>query len=141
LPLGAIKGKELLECGYKEEMHRYTVYIMKLGESTSLSIGATEFSAILDIKHLRMTQIIHVESMMVLYRFFQLLESNFPETLTQVFIVNVPWIFTLAFNFFKPILSKRTLEKVQIYGGPQKTWLPILSSKMPREAIPREYLE
>lgn len=43
-----------------------------------------------------------------------ILEENYPELLHSCYIINAPSIFGTFFNFFKPILSKNTQEKIYV---------------------------
>ena len=47
-------------------------------------------------------------------------------------------IFQMLFSLMKPLLSMRTLSKLEIYTTPSK-WLPVLSSNIPADQIPVEF--
>jgi hypothetical protein len=136
IPLGSYLGKECVEDGWKDDLFKFVFFALEKGLSILEECEAATVTVVVDMANLRMKQVIHVESMMILYKAFGFLEANYPEVLKQVFIVNAPWVFTMAYNFFKPILSKATIDKVQVQGSIQEKWLPTLLDKMPLESIP-----
>lgn len=135
IPLGDFQAMECIEHGLKDEMLTYPVYAIEHGISLMKDAGVSTIVGILDMAKLRMKQIIHIESMMILYNAFQTWESNYPERLKTVYIVNAPWIFTMAFNFFKPILGTRTISKLVIYGSNQKVWKHKMLEKIPEKTF------
>ena len=44
--------------------------------------------------------------------FVQIVQNSYPERLGMICIVEINWIFKIAFTVLKPFLSKRTLDKV-----------------------------
>lgn len=52
-----------------------------------------------------------------------------------------PWMFSIAFSFIKPILSPKTLGKIQVFNSEREKWLPALRQLMPDSAIPSDYLK
>jgi len=61
-------------------------------------------------------------------------EAHYPEMLKKYFVINPPRIFSLFWNILKPVISKDTLEKVEVIGG---DFLQVLEKYMDRENIPR----
>ncbi len=60
-------------------------------------------------------------------------------------VVGIMFVFLLAFRVFqlffslmKPLLSMRTLGKLEIYTTPNK-WAPVLSSNIPADQLPIEF--
>jgi len=47
--------------------------------------------------------------------FVQIVQNSYPERLGMICIVEINWIFKIAFTVLKPFLSKRTLDKVIIF--------------------------
>jgi len=136
VPLGRYLGKECVEEGWKEDLFKFVFYALYRAENVLTESGAGCATVILDMANLRLKQVIHIESMTILYKAFSFVEQNFPEVMKQILVVNAPWVFTMAYNFFKPILTKTTMEKIQIYGSIQQKWLPVLLEKMPLGSIP-----
>jgi len=90
-------------------------------------------------------------------------EANYPEILYHLYFINgipilyaspthfstfhllTPYPFNLAFRVFqmffalmKPLLSPRTVAKLEIYTTPDK-WLPVLISELPKDQFPIEF--
>jgi len=42
--------------------------------------------------------------------------DNFPETVRKMYIINVPHLFSIAWKIVKPMVDKRTLSKLAIFG-------------------------
>jgi len=51
-----------------------------------------------------------------------------------------PWVFTIAFNFIKPILSQRTLDKIQVFGSDKSQYVPRLQELCEDSVIVPQYL-
>lgn len=52
-------------------------------------------------------------------------QDNYPEHLGVMFVINAPSVFTMAWNFVKPLLDKRTVSKINIFSKRSK-WEPAL---------------
>jgi len=141
LRLGHWHGRQLIEQGLKQECLKYGNWIIEKSFATLKNGGNKPCHVIVGIEDLSLYQITHIETMQTLFAGFQNLEQNYPEVLKRVHIVNAPWMFTMAFNFIKPILSAHTLAKIQVFGSNKKQWLPVLQEFMPRKTIPKEYLD
>lgn len=63
-------------------------------------------------------------------------ESHYPEMLKRMFIINTPRIFTLFFSLVKPMMDKRTLDKIRVLGT---DFLPVLEKHVDSVHIPKEY--
>jgi hypothetical protein len=44
-------------------------------------------------------------------------ESHYPESMQKMFIINTPWIFNTVWKLLKPIISERTVAKIEILGS------------------------
>uniref|UniRef100_A0A1I8H8W6 CRAL-TRIO domain-containing protein n=1 Tax=Macrostomum lignano TaxID=282301 RepID=A0A1I8H8W6_9PLAT len=49
--------------------------------------------------------------------FAKMLESNYPEMLGKMFVVNAPAIFPLLWKLFRPFLAEETKNKIFVLGG------------------------
>ncbi|CAG7833216.1 unnamed protein product, partial [Allacma fusca] len=101
--------------------------------------GITQFIIVFDLegfewKHLKSRAAIEV--LLELVRNF---EDNYPEALKSATAINAPKIFTILFNLIKPLLTARTLAKVQICGTNAEKWKAVLLDKIPSNRLPVKY--
>jgi hypothetical protein len=66
-------------------------------------------------------------------------EANCPETLKTVYVVNASSLFTALFAFVKPVLSKRTISKIQIHGKESRSWKRAILQDIPPHQLPTKY--
>ena len=66
-------------------------------------------------------------------------EANYPETLKAAYLINANKFVTIIFNIVKPLLSARTLSKVEIYDSNPGKWKPVLINNIPAHALPVFY--
>ncbi len=64
------------------------------------------------------------------------MDSNYPEILKYLMIINTPKVFSVIFNLFKPIMPKATLDKLEIFGPDREKWEAVVAEKFPTELIP-----
>jgi hypothetical protein len=64
------------------------------------------------------------------------MDSNYPEILRYLMIINAPRVFTLVFNLIKPLIPKATLDKMEIFGPDKEEWKAVIKQKFPIEMIP-----
>ena len=67
---------------------------------------------------------------------------NYPEIMHKCYIINAPWIFTAAWVIIQAFLSRRTLDKVALYGTDWKESIKdeIVSASLP-SLIGGQYVE
>ena len=64
----------------------------------------------------------------------------YPETLSRLFIVNAPYIFTGAFSMVKKWLDKHTVDKIQVLGScSDKNVIKVLRTYIDPQSLPKEY--
>lgn len=71
---------------------------------------------------------------MFVFQFF----SHSSKMLTNSFhcsFVAAPWVFTIGYNFIKGIITKKTLEKIHIFGTHRDEWMAELRHKFPESSI------
>jgi len=143
MPIARYDVKGLLEAGLKEDCFRqcYLILeeIMDTIEKQRLATGATQFVGIIDSAELTLRKITHIETIQAMLHFFREFEAYYPELLHSCYIVNAPWIFSNVFTLVRPLLSKYTIEKINIFDSNEGKWKPILMQKLPAEALPEEY--
>ncbi|ODM96897.1 SEC14-like protein 2 [Orchesella cincta] len=74
-----------------------------------------------------------------LIRLFREYEANFPETLHKAFVINTPQVFYLGYNIVKPLMTKHTLSKINIFNCDETQWLPAIHEHIPIHAIPEKF--
>ncbi|CAH8491563.1 unnamed protein product [Heterobilharzia americana] len=72
-----------------------------------------QLTLILDMKGLSLKHM-HPSWIPVFSEMMTVLEANYPEVLRICYVINAPPIFGTIFNFFKPLLSKLTQEKIHV---------------------------
>lgn len=86
-------------------------------------------------------------------------ESNYPENLRRVYIVNgelvmqplssdvtiylirfpAPRLFTLLFSIIKPFMHQATIDKVRIFGFNKSEWAPAILEEIDPDQLPEYY--
>lgn len=81
----------------------------------SIQMGSTitQIVSIVDLKGFGFSHFSR-QSQQVLKALIQLAQSKFPETLGKMFVVNAPGIFSITWNFLKPLIDPKTLAKVSV---------------------------
>jgi len=73
-----------------------------------------------------------------LIRLFREYEANFPETLHKAFIINTPQVFYWGFNIVRPLMTRHTLSKINIFNEDESKYLPVIHEHLPIDAIPEK---
>jgi len=141
LPIAKWKGRELVELGHKEDLIKFAYFMFESLANYVKEANAHQVGAIFGLEELTMWKIASIETMQVLYSCLQDLAHNYPECMKYIFVVNAPWIFSIAFSFIKPIMTARSMAKMQVFNSDKTKWIPALLEKMPKESVPYEYLE
>ena len=70
----------------------------------------------------------------------RVLGPHYPERVSQVFIVNAPASFALAYNLMSPMMTRRLLDKVQLFSASQtEEAAAALLAQVAPENLPRRY--
>ncbi|CAL8144996.1 unnamed protein product [Orchesella dallaii] len=91
-------------------------------------------NVVIDLEGLSYSQATHIPTLKFAYLAFQTIEQCFPEILKAVYIINVPWIFSFAFNFFQPVIAQRTLAKTKVFNRKEE-WHVECLKRFPRDSI------
>ena len=62
--------------------------------------------------------------------------NSYPETLGNLFIINAPWVFNIAWKMVRPLLHANTLEKIHILGSDYQR---VLQQHIDPKHIPVEF--
>jgi hypothetical protein len=58
-------------------------------------------------------------------------QSNYPEVLQRVYVVNAPFIFSTVWGVIKGFLDKRVQDKIRILGGSKAAQMKVLADDLP----------
>eukprot|EP01136_Pigoraptor_vietnamica_P010380 Opistho-1_new@3353 len=120
--IGSIDFKTLIRCCRRDDFRRVKVYhaerLFELCEPQTAKLGKKieRLTAVMDmsgfgLKHLWRPGVALFTEITDIY------ESNYPETLNYVLVVNAPRIFPVAYNLVKPFLAEATRSKVKVLGS------------------------
>ncbi|CAL8080506.1 unnamed protein product [Orchesella dallaii] len=140
VPIGRWHVRQFLEQGYREDIQKMKYHILEYITGNTTKLGQHQSVIIFGIEHLAYSQVLHLESMQLMFASFRDLEQYYPETIKTMYIVNTPWFFPYVMNILRPLLSPRTSNKLKIYNGDKPTWLAALRTSIPDKSIPAEYL-
>lgn len=56
-------------------------------------------------------------------------------------LLTAPWMFTMGWSFLKPIITRRTMEKISIFGCNKQEWMAELLHQVSEESILPEMLK
>jgi hypothetical protein len=99
----------------------------------------TQIIEIFDLERYSLRQIGTSEARAGLRKIIKTMEDNYPEGIKSAVVLNAPRIFTVIFNFIKPLTSKATLEKIVILGRDPEKWKVDLSTRIPMELVPKHW--
>lgn len=63
------------------------------------------------------------------------LQNNYPERLGNLFVINTPIMFSMAFSLVLPFMSSRTKQKIKWLKGDEKTIREALSQYIDNDVI------
>jgi hypothetical protein len=66
----------------------------------------------------------------------QMYESNYPESLRRVFVINAPKILPILWSMVIPFMHQRTRDKIQVYGHDSKQWKAALLADIDPDQLP-----
>ena len=118
---------------------RYVDSIIYRVANECKSRGITQFIFVSDLTGFEWKHLMDKAAIEVLLDCIRNFEDNYPESLKAAIALNAPKIFTILFNLIKPLLTPRTLAKVQICGQDPSKWKPILADKIPLRCLPIKY--
>jgi hypothetical protein len=92
---------------------------------------------VLDVGGMRLSQVTK-DFIAIMKAIANIDQRYFPEMLGQMFIVNTPRLFSVAWSIFSPLLDSRTTEKIKIHSR-VKDAQPALHTAMDPAILPPEY--
>jgi len=141
LPMGRWNTRTLVEKGFKEDVSQLRYYILETLMEKLRNSSVHQCIVIFGVEGLTYWKVAHLDTMQMMMDSFHDLALYYPEIIKSMFVINTPWYFPYVLTFIKPILSQRTTKKLHIFNSDKKKWMAALLDVMPRESIPKEYLE
>lgn len=89
---------------------------------------------VFDMNHL--TMFLSFSSIEYLKKMIFIDQNYYPETLHRLFVINAPWYFSTMYTMFKPLVDKRTRDKVKVIGS---NYHAALQECIDLKDIPEEY--
>ncbi|CAL8144978.1 unnamed protein product [Orchesella dallaii] len=125
--------KKLVENEESEHVLRYDYSVMEKGLRRIVECG-TAGVIVLDMEGLSFAQATHIPSLKLSYIVLQTIEQCYPEIAKAVYVINVPWVFSFAYNFIKGVIAPKTLAKVKIISSKDE-WHAEFLKKFPVDSI------
>lgn len=143
-PAGRTDIKGLLEAATRSDFIRHLIYILETQEELkrkiSLQNGGRRVETmyvVADMEHFSFWQLSSIEVVSTITEAVRLYEANYPEILEAAYIVNAPSLFPMLWNIIKPLLSQRTISKVNIFG--KDGWRDVLARRFDVERLPAHW--
>lgn len=115
------KTIELIQKDCEEQTKKLGRYIGKL-------------FVLIDMDGFSLHQFLYKPAFDLLSQSLVLMDSNYPELLRRVMIINAPAAFSVGYTLIKPFLHERTVQKIQIYG--RSGWQNLLLSYIAPNELP-----
>ena len=93
--------------------------------------------AIMDLEGMAIRQVTK-DFLAVVKAYANIDQTQYPETLGKLMIINAPSAFPYVWSWVKPWLDPVVASKIQIFGGPS-TWQPVLFDLIGKENMPANY--
>ncbi|CAG7837042.1 unnamed protein product [Allacma fusca] len=144
VPVGKYDYRKVVENGEKKEFLRYVMKTSELAyelfkHKTTKDNFVTQAIVVMDYEGFSFRQMTSPETMQYMKELMAIMVNNYPEILKAAVIINAPKIFELIYNLMKPMLTKATLAKVQIYGSDSNAWKEALWKIIPADQLPSQY--
>ncbi|XP_065302712.1 SEC14-like protein 2 isoform X1 [Dermacentor albipictus] len=143
-PVGSTDIKGLLEAAPRSDLLRHLIYILETQEELkrriSLQNGGHRIDTmyfVADMEGFSFWQLSSIEVVSAITESVRLYEANYPEILEEAFVINAPSLFPVLWNIVKPLLSQRTISKINIFG--KDGWRDVLASRFDVERLPAHW--
>lgn len=95
------------------------------------------FTLIIDMKHWR-TGLMSRAALAFAEELMALDTELFSQRVGVVYIINAPYLFSACWAVLSPFMSKRTLDKMQLFSS-ESAWRPVLLKAIDKSELPVEY--
>ncbi|CAG7836500.1 unnamed protein product [Allacma fusca] len=141
---GRVDLKRILQAGYMKEFIRYNIQTWERamekmkGRLTPDGVPMTQYVCVLDMEGLSMKYVASIKVIELIKTAIQNFESNYPEILGKCYVINVSRAFQILFGIAKPLMSGRTIQKIEIMTTEEK-WKPVLLGVIDANQLPECY--
>ncbi|XP_072144818.1 SEC14-like protein 2 isoform X2 [Dermacentor andersoni] len=143
-PVGSTDIKGLLEAAPRSDLLRHLIYILETQEELKRRISlqngrhrVDKMYVVADMEGFSFWQLSSLEVVSAITESVRLYEANYPEILEEAFVINAPSLFPVLWNIVKPLLSQRTISKINIFG--KDGWRDVLASRFDVERLPAHW--
>ncbi|XP_075751249.1 SEC14-like protein 4 isoform X2 [Rhipicephalus microplus] len=143
-PTGNADIKGLLEAASRSDFIRHLIYILETQEELkrriSLQNGGRRVETmyvVVDMEGFSFWQLSSIEVVSTITEAVRIYEANYPEILEVAYVINAPSLFPMLWNIVKPLLSPRTISKVNIFG--KDGWKDVLAARFDVERLPAHW--
>jgi hypothetical protein len=95
-----------------------------------------QYHQVIDFEHYSVRHMSYKPSLDYIMQSQKQFDENYPEFLKSITVINAPKIFPVLFSLFKPLMTKQTLEKLNVFGTDEEKWKAYLREKFPMERFP-----
>jgi hypothetical protein len=96
----------------------------------------TQCVIIVDFEGFGLRQLTSYMSVQTLMEAVSRFEGNHPEILKAMYFVNAPRVFSIFFSIIKPLMSARTLGKLEIFTSNANKWKPAIKTHIKEDQLP-----
>jgi hypothetical protein len=142
--LGRLDFKGFLSCYKKEEILKYLLYLqegyIEDGKKQNKLLGKYigSCTVLVDADEFSMTQIASRAVLGLLRELVVIQDSNYPETMNKIIVMNVSPVFTLLFSLIRPVMHEATAKKFALYSK-NDNWKKAILSEVDADQIPVYY--
>jgi len=133
--LEEIKEKDLIRLNIYFMEYIQKVILKKCSEKARRPI--TSFIEIMDLDFYDYRMLARSQCRNFIIKLHAMFDSNYPETVSHVSLINAPKLFFVLFNLLKPFIFESTLSKVFIYGN--DNWQEEFGKRFPVELLPPKW--
>ncbi|OXA65142.1 SEC14-like protein 4 [Folsomia candida] len=127
-------GPDMMERFHVQKVEIVAKIMQKVSENTQVPV--TQTLELFDMEGYSFWQFCSKACIQYYVRLAPKMESNYPEMMHYVMIINAPRFFNVMFSVVKPFMSKATLDKIQVFGCDKEKWKKALRERFPVENIP-----
>ncbi|ODM94504.1 SEC14-like protein 2 [Orchesella cincta] len=131
--VGKWTTKKFVDNDEGEQVLRYEFAMMERGLRIIAESGRAG-TIVLDMEGLTLAQATHIPSLKLSFNALQTVEQCYPEIAKAIYVINVPWVFSFAYNFVKSIIAPRTMEKIKIFSYKEE-WQAEFLKRFPIDSI------
>ncbi|OXA48726.1 Protein real-time [Folsomia candida] len=131
--VNAVRGRMNLAIRVKgyDDVHTKSFVYQKLGKT-----NGTQWNVIADMDKLSRQQQLCIQCLRFYTELVVLLESRYPGAISKMFAINSPSIFQVILGVVNPILSKRTLNALEVLGTNKEEWSKVLDAHFEKDQLP-----